>query len=100
MGVCGPATSIPGRFSATSRRLADRAFASTTVRQGSALDPQSFDRRNEVAHSGVDDGALLQAVSRDEKVKIALKPESIAIGKRDGGNCLTAHVTDRRHQST
>jgi hypothetical protein len=46
------------------------------------------------------DGALLQAVSPDEKVKIALKPESIAIGKRDGGNSLTAHVTDRRYQGT
>ena len=46
------------------------------------------------------DGAPLQAVSPGEKVKIALRPENIAIGKQDGGNSFTARVTDRRYQGT
>jgi iron(III) transport system ATP-binding protein len=33
-------------------------------------------------------------------VRIALRPENIALGKSAGGNSFTARVTDRRYQGT
>ncbi len=35
-----------------------------------------------------------------EKVRIALRPENIAIGKADGANTFAARVVDRRYQGT
>src|ERR1700750_3002997 len=44
--------------------------------------------------------ALLQALEVGDKVRIALRPENIALGRDDGGNAFTARVTDRRSQGT
>ncbi|MFL6790071.1 MAG: ABC transporter ATP-binding protein [Bradyrhizobium sp.] len=44
--------------------------------------------------------ALLHALRPDEKVRIALRPENIAIGKHDGANTFSAKVLDRRYQGT
>jgi iron(III) transport system ATP-binding protein len=46
------------------------------------------------------DAALLQALDVGDKVRIALRPENIAIGRKDAGNCFTAAVVDRRYQGT
>ena len=46
------------------------------------------------------EAALLQALELGDKVRIALRPENIAIGRKDGGNCFTARVVDRRYQGT
>jgi iron(III) transport system ATP-binding protein len=35
-----------------------------------------------------------------EKVRIALRPENISIGKQDGANMFPARVLDRRYQGT
>jgi iron(III) transport system ATP-binding protein len=35
-----------------------------------------------------------------QKVRIALRPEKIAIGKADGANTFAARVIDRRYQGT
>ena len=35
-----------------------------------------------------------------EKVRIALRPENIGIGKQDGANLFPARVVDRRYQGT
>jgi iron(III) transport system ATP-binding protein len=44
--------------------------------------------------------ALLQQLEPDEKVRIALRPENIAIGGHNGANIFLARVTDRRYQGT
>jgi len=44
--------------------------------------------------------ALLHPLTSGEKVRIALRPENIAIGKEDGANSFTARVVDRRYQGT
>jgi iron(III) transport system ATP-binding protein len=44
--------------------------------------------------------ALLHALGPDNKVRIALRPENIAIGKCDGGNTFPAKILDRRYQGT
>jgi iron(III) transport system ATP-binding protein len=44
--------------------------------------------------------ALLQPVAAGEKIRIALRPENIALGKNGGGNALRARVLDRRYQGT
>ena len=44
--------------------------------------------------------ALFQALGPDEKVRVALRPENIAIGKCDGANSFSARVLDRRYQGT
>src|SRR5882757_1867216 len=44
--------------------------------------------------------ALLHPLAVDEKVRIALRPENIAIGKQHGVNIFAARVTDRRYQGT
>jgi iron(III) transport system ATP-binding protein len=44
--------------------------------------------------------ALLHPLAPGEKVRVALRPESIAIGKPDGSNSFRARVTDRRYQGT
>ncbi len=46
------------------------------------------------------EAALLHALSPGEKVRIALRPENIAIGKQDGSNSFRARVLDRRYQGT
>ena len=44
--------------------------------------------------------ALLHSLSPDEKVRIALRPENISIGRHDGANTFSARVLDRRYQGT
>ncbi|WP_407176059.1 ABC transporter ATP-binding protein [Bradyrhizobium sp. STM 3562] len=46
------------------------------------------------------EAALLQQLEVGEKVRIALRPENIAIGRQEGANSFTATVTDRRYQGT
>ncbi|GKQ50356.1 ABC transporter ATP-binding protein [Bradyrhizobium sp. Ce-3] len=44
--------------------------------------------------------ALFQPLAPDEKVRVALRPENIAIGRPDGANTFSAKVLDRRYQGT
>jgi len=44
--------------------------------------------------------ALLHALYPGDKVRIALRPENIGIGRVDGGNLFPARVLDRRYQGT
>src|SRR5712675_1243851 len=44
--------------------------------------------------------ALLHPLAVDERVRIALRPENIAIGKQHGVNIFAVRVTDRRYQGT
>ena len=44
--------------------------------------------------------ALLHAIVAGEKVRIALRPENIALDKHDGSNTFRARVLDRRYQGT
>jgi len=44
--------------------------------------------------------ALLHAIATGEKIRIALRPENIALGKCDGSNAFNARVLDRRYQGT
>ncbi|WP_050629672.1 ABC transporter ATP-binding protein [Bradyrhizobium viridifuturi] len=44
--------------------------------------------------------ALFQPLNPDEKVRVALRPENIAIGRPDGANTFAAKVLDRRYQGT
>ena len=44
--------------------------------------------------------ALLHSLGPDDKVRIALRPENIAIGEHDGANIFPARVLDRRYQGT
>jgi iron(III) transport system ATP-binding protein len=46
------------------------------------------------------EAALLQAVSPGDAVRIALRPESIGLGRADGANSFRARVLDRRYQGT
>ncbi len=46
------------------------------------------------------EAALLHALSLGDKVRIALRPENISIGKQNGANGFSAHVVDRRYQGT
>jgi iron(III) transport system ATP-binding protein len=46
------------------------------------------------------EAALLQQLAPGDKVRVALRPENIAIGRKDGGNAFTANVVDRRYQGT
>src|ERR1700742_5126859 len=46
------------------------------------------------------EAALLHPLEIGEKVRIALRPENIALGRTDGGNAFTANVVDRRYQGT
>jgi iron(III) transport system ATP-binding protein len=46
------------------------------------------------------EAALLQALGPGDKVRIAVRPENIAIGQCDGANSFTAKVTGRRYQGT
>jgi iron(III) transport system ATP-binding protein len=46
------------------------------------------------------EAAMLQTLNPGDKVRIALRPENIAIGKQDGGNSFSARITDRRYQGT
>src|SRR6202023_606896 len=46
------------------------------------------------------EAALLHALNPGDKVRIALRPENIAIGARDGANLFPARVVDRRYQGT
>jgi iron(III) transport system ATP-binding protein len=41
---------------------------------------------------------LLQTLAPGDKVRVALRPENIAIGRRDDANSFTAKVTARRYQ--
>src|SRR5262245_25906716 len=44
--------------------------------------------------------ALLQALTPGDKVRIALRPENIALGKTDGANTFQARVLECRYQGT
>jgi iron(III) transport system ATP-binding protein len=44
------------------------------------------------------EAAMLHEVTPGEKVRIALRPENIGLGKPDGANTFSAQVTDRRYQ--
>jgi iron(III) transport system ATP-binding protein len=46
------------------------------------------------------EAALLHALNPGEKVRIALRPENIAIGGQVGANIFPARVVDRRYQGT
>jgi iron(III) transport system ATP-binding protein len=46
------------------------------------------------------EAALLQPLQPGDKVRIALRPENISIGRQGGANSFTAKVTDRRYQGT
>jgi iron(III) transport system ATP-binding protein len=46
------------------------------------------------------EAALLQPLSPGDKVRVALRPESIALGRQDGANTYRARVLDRRYQGT
>jgi iron(III) transport system ATP-binding protein len=46
------------------------------------------------------EAALLHALDPGDKVRIALRPENIGIGRQDGGNVFPARVIDRRYQGT
>jgi iron(III) transport system ATP-binding protein len=46
------------------------------------------------------EAALLQALDPGDKVRIALRPENIAIGRSDGVNAFPARVVERRYQGT
>src|SRR6202165_1167380 len=46
------------------------------------------------------EAALLHSLNVGEKVRIALRPENIGIGKLNGGNQFAAKVVDRRYQGT
>jgi iron(III) transport system ATP-binding protein len=46
------------------------------------------------------EAALLHALDLGDKVRIALRPENIGIGGREGGNIFPARVLDRRYQGT
>jgi iron(III) transport system ATP-binding protein len=46
------------------------------------------------------EAALLHVLSLGDKVRIALRPENISIGKQNGANGFSAHVVDRRYQGT
>ena len=44
--------------------------------------------------------ALQHAVAAGEKIRIALRPENIALGKHNGSNAFNARVINRRYQGT
>src|SRR6516165_2413914 len=44
--------------------------------------------------------ALLHALAPGEPVRVALRPENIAIGRQDRANAFTARLVDRRYQGT
>src|SRR5664279_1327047 len=46
------------------------------------------------------EAALLHALNLGEKVRIALRPENIGIGRQDSGNQFPARVVARRYQGT
>jgi len=43
---------------------------------------------------------LQQQLAPGDKVRIALRPENISIGRQDAANAFTANVVDRRYQGT
>src|SRR5215475_6094830 len=43
---------------------------------------------------------LQQQLAPGDKVRIALRPENVAIGRQDDANAFTANVVDRRYQGT
>jgi iron(III) transport system ATP-binding protein len=46
------------------------------------------------------EAALLAPLAPGDAVRIALRPENIGLGKRDGANTFEARVVDRRYQGT
>jgi iron(III) transport system ATP-binding protein len=46
------------------------------------------------------EAALLHAMELGDKVRIALRPENIGIGKQEGANNFPARLLDRRYQGT
>jgi len=44
--------------------------------------------------------SLFHSLGPDEKVRVALRPENIAIGQHNGVNTFSARVLDRRYQGT
>src|SRR5262249_47770395 len=54
----------------------------------------------DIGHGQRVEAELLHAIAPGESVRIALRPENIAIGKRDASNALHARILDRRYQGT
>jgi len=54
----------------------------------------------EIGRSQRVEAELLHTVAPGERVRIALRPENIAIDKRDTNNALRARILDRRYQGT
>jgi iron(III) transport system ATP-binding protein len=46
------------------------------------------------------EATLLQGIGPGDKVRIALRPESIALGTHSGSNAFRARLLDRRYQGT
>src|SRR6476660_2736937 len=46
------------------------------------------------------EAALLHKVGPGDKVRIALRPENIALGRQDGGNTFNVRILARRYQGT
>ncbi len=46
------------------------------------------------------EAALLQSVVPGDKVRVALRPENVGIGRQEGGNIFAARVLERRYQGT
>jgi iron(III) transport system ATP-binding protein len=46
------------------------------------------------------EAALLQGLAPGDAVRIAVRPENIGLGRRDGANTFEARVADRRYQGT
>ncbi|THD66865.1 MAG: ABC transporter ATP-binding protein [Bradyrhizobium sp.] len=46
------------------------------------------------------EAAMLEPVNAGDKIRIALRPENIALGRHDGTNAFNARVLDRRYQGT
>ncbi len=44
--------------------------------------------------------SLLHGITAGEKIRIALRPENIALGQQNGSNGFSARVLDRRYQGT
>ena len=54
----------------------------------------------DLGHGQRAEAALQQALGPGDKVRIALRPENIALGREDGANTFRARILDRRYQGT
>src|SRR5215510_4884753 len=54
----------------------------------------------ELGHGQRAECALIQALTPGDKVRVALRPENVALGKTDGANTFEARVLECRYQGT